>query len=264
MTAEKLFEHQGAILLAQSDGCAVWQFRNETSDGTMTTYEIFSGVMLAFNDFHMEHYECDFVADRRMLAIDHCREGRMDYAASDNLVAYTAAGDMKLDLCEQHTGTFHFPSCHSHGLTVAFDRNIVKESLPCEVRDFPATPEKIVERWQLGSTPRVVRGAERMEHIFGEMYRVPEKIRIPYFKVKILELLLYLDAMTIPQVESERPYFYKTQVEKVEAIKRFLTEHVAENFTQEELLLHRVRHERKGRVRLRDRNALRQRKGDGS
>ena len=235
MTAEKLFEHQGAILLAQSDGCAVWQFRNETGDGTMTTYEIFSGVMLAFNDFHMERYECDFVADRRMLAIDHCREGRMEYPAGDNLVAYTAAGDMKLDLREQHTGTFHFPSCHYHGLTVAFDRNIVRESLPREVKDFPATPEKIVERWQLGSTPRVVHGAERMEHIFGEMYRVPEKIRIPYFKVKILELLLYLDAMTIPQVESERPYFYKTQVEKVEAIKRFLTEHVAENFTQEEL-----------------------------
>lgn len=60
MTAEKLLEHQGAILLAQSDGCAVWQFRNETGDGTMTTYEVFPGVMLAFNDFHMEHYECDF------------------------------------------------------------------------------------------------------------------------------------------------------------------------------------------------------------
>ena len=45
MTAEKLLEHQGAILLAQSDGCAVWQFRNETGDSTMTTYEIFSGVM---------------------------------------------------------------------------------------------------------------------------------------------------------------------------------------------------------------------------
>ena len=180
MTAEKLLEHQGAILLAQSDGCAVWQFRNETGDGTMTTYEVFPGVMLAFNDFHMERYECDFVADRRMLAIDHCREGRMEYAASDNLVAYTAAGDMKLDLREQHTGTLHFPSCHYHGLTVAFDRDIVRESLPREVKDFPATPEKIIERWQLGSTPRVVHGAERMEHIFGEMYRVPEKIRIPY------------------------------------------------------------------------------------
>ena len=26
------FEKQGAILLAQSDGCSVWQFRNETGD----------------------------------------------------------------------------------------------------------------------------------------------------------------------------------------------------------------------------------------
>jgi len=85
----------GAALALLCDGCAVWQFRNETGDGTITTYEIFSGVMLAFNDFHMERYECDFVADRRMLAIDHCREGRMDYAASDNLVAYAAAGDMQ-------------------------------------------------------------------------------------------------------------------------------------------------------------------------
>ena len=42
MTAEKLLEHQGAILLAQSDGCAVWQFRNETGDGMMTTYETVS------------------------------------------------------------------------------------------------------------------------------------------------------------------------------------------------------------------------------
>lgn len=34
MGTETLFERQGASLLAQSDGCAVWQFRNETCDGT--------------------------------------------------------------------------------------------------------------------------------------------------------------------------------------------------------------------------------------
>ena len=51
--------------------------------------------------------------------------------------------------------------------------------------------------------PYVLHGVAEAEHIFGELYRVPEKIRIPYFKVKILELLLYLDAMTIPQVESD-------------------------------------------------------------
>ena len=73
------------------------------------------------------------------------------------------------------------------------------------------------------------------EHIFGELYRVPEKIRIPYFKVKILDLLLYLDTMTIPATVGERPYFYRTQVEKVKAIRRFLAEHISEHYTQEAL-----------------------------
>lgn len=204
---------QGAVLLAQSGGCAVWQFCNETGEGTMTTYEVFPGVMLGFNDFHMEYFESRYVADRRLLAIDHCREGRMEYSTGNDRLAYTAAGDMKLDLRQQHTGTFVFPSHHYHGLTVAFDRDIVQRSLPQEVRDFPVTPETVIARWELGACPRVVHGAEAMERIFGELYRVPEQIRIPYFKVKILELLLCLDAMPIP-AEGETPYFCRTQVEK--------------------------------------------------
>lgn len=74
-----------------------------------------------------------------------------------------------------------------------------------------------------------------MEHIFSEMYQVPEKIRIPYYKVKILELLLYLDATSIPEDASEPSYFYKTQVETIREIRSFLIRHITENFTQGEL-----------------------------
>lgn len=229
------FAEQGAMLLVENDSCAVWQFRNESGEGTMTVYDVFPGVMLSFNDFHMAHYESAYVAGRPLFAIDHCREGRMEYAAWENAVAYTGAGDMKLDLRRQHTGVFRFPSSHYHGLTVAFDLETARTSLPQQVRDFPVMPEQIITRWQLGDYPRVVHGADVMEHIFGEMYRVPEKIRIPYFRVKILEMLLYLDTMSIPKEDGERPYFYRTQVEKVQAIRDFLTEHLSENYTQEEL-----------------------------
>ena len=33
----------------------------------------------------------------------------------------------------------------------------------------------------------------------------------------------------------DRPYFYRTQVEKVRAIQRFLTEHLTQNISQEQL-----------------------------
>lgn len=143
------FEQQGAILLAQSDGCAVWQFRNETGDGTMTTYKVFPGVVLSFNDFHMERFESSYVADRRLFAIDHCREGRMEYSPGSNMLAYTAAGDMKLDLRLQHTGAFIFPSHHYHGLTIAFDRDLVRESLPLADR-FLHAPLGDVEHHSIG------------------------------------------------------------------------------------------------------------------
>ena len=229
------FEKQGAILLAQSGGCSVWQFRNETGDGTMTTYEVFPGVMLSFNDFHMERFESSYVADRRLFAIDHCREGRMEYAPGDHMLAYTQSGDMKLDLRQQHTGTFVFPSHHYHGLTIALDRDIAARELSSQFKDFSAAPEHIISRWALGAYPRVVHGAQNVEHIFCELYRVPETIRLSYFRLKILELLLCLDAMDIPQSEAAPPYFYQTQVERVKAIRAFLTAHIAENFTQQEL-----------------------------
>ena len=232
---DRTLPDQGARLVVQSDGCAVWQFRNESGDGTMTVYDVFPGIMLSFNDFHMTHYESTYVTQCRLFAIDHCREGRMEYAVDTNTVAYTGAGDMKLDLRKQHTGDFCFPSGHYHGLTVAFDLDTVRTSLPEEIRDFPAAPEHIVARWQLGASPRVIHGMDAMEHIFAEMYRVPEKIRIPYFKVKILEMLLYLDTVSIPETDGERPYFYRSQVEKVTAIHDFLAENLSEHFTQEAL-----------------------------
>lgn len=102
MENAEAFESEGAVLLAHSDGCSVWQFRNETGDGTMTAYDVFPGVILSFNDFHMERYHSSYVPDRRILAIDHCREGRMEYSAGDGRIGCTSAGDMKLDLRRQH------------------------------------------------------------------------------------------------------------------------------------------------------------------
>ena len=51
---------------------------------------------------------------------------------------------------------------------------------------------------------------------------MPEQIKLPYFRIKVLELLLYLDALELPK-DAEKPYFYKSQVEKVKAIHRLLT-----------------------------------------
>lgn len=230
-----LYGCKQAVLLAESDGCSVYQFRNETGEGTMTFYEVFPGVVLSYNDFHMRYFDSVFQPDRKLFNIDHCREGRLEYAAKNDAYAYVGAGDLKMDRLLTHTGRFEMPLSHYHGATVSFDMEAASHSLPLEIKDFPVDLWDLRKKFCRDRYPMVIHEACSIEHIFGELYAVPEQIKKPYFKVKVLELLLYLEALEIPENREEKPYFYKTQIEKTKAVQRFLAEHIDENYTQDEL-----------------------------
>ena len=64
---------------------------------------------------------------------------------------------------------------------------------------------------------------------------MPENIRLEYLRVKVLELLVTLRTVDPTVLGVERPYFYKTQVEKVKAIMSFMTNEPEHHFTMEEL-----------------------------
>lgn len=224
-----------SVKLVENNGCSVYQLRNETGEGTITIYEVFPGVSLSYNDFHIRYYDSEFKPDRNLFCIDHCREGRLEYPAADDAYSYVEAGDLKLDRRLTHTGHFEMPLSHYHGAMVAFDMDEAVDSLPKEVKDFPVNLRSLQEKFCSGIYPYVVHGEGSISHIFGELYAVPEKIKRPYFKIKILELLLYLEALELPENPAEKPYFYRTQVEKVKAVQQFLVGHMDENFTQEEM-----------------------------
>lgn len=231
-----VFSHcDDAALLTKKSGCSVYEFRNETGEGRMTIYDVFPGVTLAYNDFHMQYYDSDFHPGREILCIDHCREGRLEYAAKSDAYSYVEAGDLKLDRRLTHTGRFVLPLSHYHGAMISFDLAAASRALPQEIRDFPVDVYALQEKYCRDKYPLVIHGMDAIEHIFSELYAVPQKIRLPYFKVKIMELLLYLDALELPESIGEKPYFYKAHVEKTKAVRKFLEEHPAESYTQEEL-----------------------------
>lgn len=231
----KGFELGDMECLVESDGCSVYQFRNETGEGTITMYEVFPGVYLAYNDFHMQYYDSTFQPDRNMLCIDHCREGRMEYLSGSHTYSYVGVGDLKIDRRLSHERRFDFPLSHYHGAMINIDMDIASRSIPEEIKDFPVDLSALQEKYCEGIYPMVIHNACSIEHIFGELYAVPERIKRPYYKLKILELLLYLDALELPADSEEKPYFYKSQVEKTKAVCEFIQNHMDENYTQEEL-----------------------------
>lgn len=213
----------------------IHHFQNETGEGTITIYPVFPGVMLAYNDFHMSYYDSAFVPDQDVFCIDYCLEGRLEYPAGKNTFSYVEAGDLKLDRRLTHVERFEMPLSHYHGIMVAVDMKTAIKSLPVQIKDFPIDLRSLQQKFCPDIYPNVLHDPDYAEHIFGELYHVPEKIKIPYFKVKILELFLYLEALEVSDTSTEKPYFYKTQVEKTKAMKQFLEAHFQKSFTQEAL-----------------------------
>ena len=56
----KTFHNFGKLgeyrVLAQTEECVVIRLENETGEGDMVLYQVFDGIFLMYNDFHMSQY----------------------------------------------------------------------------------------------------------------------------------------------------------------------------------------------------------------
>lgn len=234
MMLENFDMGKNVTCVCKEQNCAVFSVKDSTGDGTMTMYQVYPGVMVLYNDFHMEHCLSGF-RSQGIFCIDHCREGRIEWEFGSGNYLYIEAGDMQISNRDHHTKVFSFPLSHYHGITIGFmleeAAEPLSEILEGMTFDLPAMKQKFCP----AERPFIMRAAANIEHIFLEMYALPDQIRIPYLKIKVLELLLFLRMLEKPEGDGERPYFYKTQVDKVKAIRALLTENLDSHYTLEEL-----------------------------
>lgn len=217
------------------ESCSVLEMKNATGRGQMTSYEIMPGICIMYNDFHMEYCTSKALSRGNMICIDHCREGRIQWDMKNDKYVYIQGGDLRIDCRKKHGGYFEFPLSHYHGLTIGFMIDQAQNSISQYIKEFPVDLEKLREMFCSDSEVVVLRANESISHIFSELYDVPEKIQNTYFKIKVLELLLYLSALNLEEEQSIRPYFTKFQVEKIKAIEKYMTKNIEQRYTLEEL-----------------------------
>ena len=221
--------------MVESDDCKVMRLSDDSGEGMMTLYNVFPGLFLMYNDFHMKECVSGFQTNVDLLCIDHCREGRIEHEVDENVFSYLEAGDLRVDRRLHHSGKVEFPLCHYHGISIGFLMETAAKEIPTYMKDFSVDLYKLQKKYCNDRTPYVIPGEPAIEHIFSELYNVPVKIKKDYFRIKVLELLLYLDALELSGHTEERPYFYKSQIEKIKAIQALLTQDLTKNYTLEEL-----------------------------
>lgn len=214
---------------------SIYRSQDSTGDCKVTVYSVFSGIELVYYDVHMQSCDINLSKGREMLIITHCQEGRIEFEYKNGEYLYLASGDLSIQKNTENIRHRYCPLSHYHGVSVAIDMNRVPRCFSCILDDVFVSPEELEMKFCSEKPYSIMRENISIEHIFSELYSVPENIRKGYHKVKVLELLLFLSGLEYKGESEERRYFSRSQVTAAKEAKKYLLAHLDEHITITEL-----------------------------
>ncbi|MHB9291219.1 putative HTH-type transcriptional activator RhaR [Hollandina sp. SP2] len=232
---EKAFLDESVKLVVENDLCAVYKVEDASGEGLMTCYQVFPGIALMYNDFHIGRTGSQITPHADMFCIDHCREGRIEWELDNGACMYQEPGILQIDTREKHKRNFSCPLHHYHGLTVSFFVAEAQESLSAALDGFTVDLRSLREKCCPEGWPRAVAAHTMPGFHFETLYNMNDTIRLNLSRIKILELLLHLEVLPAGNECIDRLCFRKTQVDTIKTIERFMTAHPENHYTLEEL-----------------------------
>lgn len=209
-------------------------YENKGADFTWMQ-SIFPGIEIMHVSAHEQEIHLQYYSDvpHNTFEIFHCREGRLELQIGNDY-CYISPGDLLLVRAEEMASCFYFPLKHYHGLTVRVNLAKAPRCFSCILQDVNVQPHLIAGRFCRDKGYYIARSNASIEHIFSEMYNIPEVIRPGYLKIKVLELMLFLSAYDIRMEEARLSSLSPAQVHLAKAVAEYLSEHMEERFTLEQ------------------------------
>lgn len=220
--------------------CQKREFRLEDSEDTrifLEHYDLYPGIGITFTCcigpklvFRHNHKPA-------VLKIDHCHQGRIGWRLENGQSLYMGRGDLAVHsraACGESSRELTFPLGYYEGLTVSADLEILSRRLPSPLSEAGLQRERLARKFGNSREIFSFPANPRIEHIFSELYDLPQNMKSPYLKLKCQELLLFLYMEDPFQGKGADPY-YSDQVDIIRSVHQLLTEDLTRRFTIEEL-----------------------------
>ncbi len=212
----------------------VVELGNDAEFGSMVTYSIFPGIILAYIDMNIENMENVFLEDNissRMLEINHCSAGRYAYQVGDDRIIYFEKGDLCISISDVTKSVSDFPLGYYRGLELFMDIDVANETIRKYLPNFDIV--EFYEHLKKSDGYVLIRANERIGHVIGELYDVDERIKLDYFRLKCIELLLFFSITDFK--EDNKLSLSQKQAEIVENVKNDLIKDLESQITIDEL-----------------------------
>ncbi|WP_299522704.1 response regulator transcription factor [uncultured Methanobrevibacter sp.] len=225
------------VSIIHENNKSIIKFGNGDEYGIIESYKIFPGVFLYFNDMHFfecfEFFSSDKI-NRRFIEINHCFSGKYECKVGKDKLAYFSKGDLDINKLGLDKIVSRFPLGYYKGLGLLIDVDVANESLNKFISpnlDLNVLYDKLLEK---NNGYLLLKSNNEIDHVIGEIYNVDERIKEPYFKLKIVELLLFFSISDFDK--DEKMTFSLEQVNTIKNIKKELVNNLDVNITLDDLV----------------------------
>lgn len=183
----------------------------------------------------MESCFSDIKPRENVIEINHCREGRIECGLENGTYMYLKPGELCINSRKNPAISSSFPLCHYHGISVSIDMSQLSYNTSSIIDEISIDIKGLFDKFCEGSGCFIMRAKESIEHIFSELYTIPDEVKIGYFKVKVLELIMFLSIANISEKSEKGEYFSSYNVNTVKNIMVYITTNIDKHFTLNEL-----------------------------
>ncbi len=197
--------------------------------------ELYPGIELSYFTLTAENLSVHHAALDHILEINYCRFGRIGWKMNNGNSVYLGQKDFSLHTLKACADSvMSLPNGTYEGLTISIDLRVLTDNPPEILSGTGITGKFLYDKFCKNSSIIFLAGNEQTEQIFSAFYNQPEHLKLPYQKIKVLELLLYIS--TLKSDAKTRPTEYHSeQIETVRAIHEQLINHMEQRFTIESL-----------------------------
>ena len=188
------------------------RYEDESGAGEMHCYNIAPGIQLSFNELNLSSCFQPLNVQKDFLEINYCLEGGHEVEMVGGGITFLGEKDLSI------SGLYHdrqiivnsrIPFNKYKGITILLELETAQTTLNDEFSRWRIDLQKI--RTTLCPEGRVllIKSKQKIDHIFTEILSVENQIRLPYYWLKILEILLLLSKLDNSYVEPPQQFTEK-------------------------------------------------------
>ena len=207
-------------------------FYPEIADSIISLYP---GIEICYLTFSSDSFSVQHKAMPHIMQINYCKAGQIVWEMKNGNRIYLNPGDFSVHTMKVCTDSvLTFPNNMYQGLSIYIDLSKASETPPDLLKNSNIFETVLLKKFCQDDSPAFLAGNEQTENIFSAFYDQPEMLKLPYQKIKVLELLLYLSKIEFISQNKLAEYQFEL-TETIRKIHDQLLQHMEQRITIEEL-----------------------------